>query len=315
MRDIEINSVADLFEAKDFIIQTQSDVKISKVSSLEYKIKLDGGRFNDFDLSYIDADVAKIIVEYQTQYDNFIVGLEQKFNIQIPQSQRMLKFKLEKGCLEISADVKAMLMGVINNMQDWQTMTVALVAICGFFAYKSYHKFLDTQVEKIKVQAQQARDEAEQRRLETLSKMVENLSADRSLQEPANRVKKSIAEVLQDQEKAIIAPELDDQINAPITSADKDKFRVVLSQVETPDIEEEIDDLFHIQSQFFTSERPFRVKELGNVNLNSDILSVEKRITLIQKAEKQEPVNLKIKLIKDGKTQKIKSAYILDVLK
>ncbi|WP_462110580.1 hypothetical protein [Campylobacter concisus] len=315
MRDIEINSVADLFEAKDFIIQTQSDVKISKVSSLEYKIKLDGGRFNDFDLSYIDADVAKIIVEYQTQYDNFIVGLEQKFNIQIPQSQRMLKFKLEKGCLEISADVKAMLMGVINNMQDWQTMTVALVAICGFFAYKSYHKFLDTQVEKIKVQAQQARDEAEQRRLETLSKMVENLSADRSLQEPANRVKKSIAEVLQDQEKAIIAPELDDQINAPITSADKDKFRVVLSQVETPDIEEEIDDLFHIQSQFFTSERPFRVKELGNVNLNSDVLSVEKRITLIQKAEKQEPVNLKIKLIKDGKTQKIKNAYILDVLK
>lgn len=315
MRDIEINSVADLFEAKDFIIQTQSDVKISKVSSLEYKIKLDGGRFNDFDLSYIDADVAKIIVEYQTQYDNFIVGLEQKFNIQIPQSQRMLKFKLEKGCLEISADVKAMLMGVINNMQDWQTMTVALVAICGFFAYKSYHKFLDTQVEKIKVQAQQARDEAEQRRLETLSKMVENLSADRSLQEPANRVKKSIAEVLQDQEKAIIAPELDDQINAPITSADKDKFRVVLAQVETPDIEEEIDDLFHIQSQFFTSERPFRVKELGNVNLNSDVLSVEKRITLIQKAEKQEPVNLKIKLIKDGKTQKIKNAYILDVLK
>ena len=315
MRDIEINSVVDLFEAKDFIIQTQSDVKISKVSSLEYKIKLDGGRFNDFDLSYIDADVAKIIVEYQTQYDNFIVGLEQKFNIQIPQSQRMLKFKLEKGCLEISADVKAMLMGVINNMQDWQTMTVALVAICGFFAYKSYHKFLDTQVEKIKVQAQQARDEAEQRRLETLSKMVENLSADRSLQEPANRVKKSIAEVLQDQEKAIIAPELDDQINAPITSADKDKFRVVLSQVETPDIEEEIDDLFHIQSQFFTSERPFRVKELGNVNLNSDILSVEKRITLIQKAEKQEPVNLRIKLIKDGKTQKIKNAYILDVLK
>ena len=145
--------------------------------------------------------------------------------------------------------------------------------------------------------------------------MVKDLSADRSLQEPANRVKKSVAEVLQDQEKAIIAPELDDQINAPITSADKDKFRVVLSQTEAPDIEEEIEDLFHIQSQFFTSERPFRVKELGNVNLNSDILSVEKRITLIQKAEKQEPVNLKIKLIRDGKTQKIKSAYILDVLK
>ena len=315
MRDIEINSVADLFEAKDFIIQTQSDIKISKVSSLEYKIKLDGGRFNDFDLSYIDADVAKIIVEYQTQYDNFIVGLEQKFNIQIPQSQRMLKFKLEKGCLEISTDIKDILKEGLKRMSGWQVMVVFIVAIGGWFANSSFHKYTDLQAESIQKQAQQARDEAEQKRLETVSKMVKDLSADRSLQEPANHVKKRIAEVLQDQEKAIIAPELDDQINDPITSADKDKFKVVLPKVETPDIEEEIDDLFHIQSQFFTSERPFRVKELGNVNLNSDILSVEKRITLIQKAEKQEPVNLKIKLIKDGKTQKIKNAYILDVLK
>jgi len=315
MRDIEINSVADLFEAKDFMLQTQSDIKISKIGDIEYKIKLDGGRFNDFDLTYIDAGVARVVLEYQAQYENFIAGLEQKFNIQIPQSQRMLKFKLEKGCLEISTDIKDILKEGLKRMNGWQVMVVFIIAIGGWFANSSFHKYTDLQAESIQKQAQQARDDAEQKRLETVSKMVKDLSADRSLQEPANRVKKSVAEVLQDQEKAIIAPELDDQINAPITSADKDKFRVVLSQVETPDIEEEIDDLFHIQSQFFTSERPFRVKELGNVNLNSDILSVEKRITLIQKAEKQEPVNLKIKLIKDGKTQKIKNAYILDVLK
>lgn len=106
MRDIEINSVADLFEAKDFMLQTQSDIKISKIGDIEYKIKLDGGRFNDFDLTYIDAGVARVVLEYQAQYENFIAGLEQKFNIQIPQSQRMLKFKLEKGCLEISTDIK-----------------------------------------------------------------------------------------------------------------------------------------------------------------------------------------------------------------
>ena len=38
MRDIEINSVADLFEAKDFMLQTQSDIKISKIGDIEYKI-------------------------------------------------------------------------------------------------------------------------------------------------------------------------------------------------------------------------------------------------------------------------------------
>ena len=63
MRDIEINSVADLIEAKDFMLQTQSDIKISKIGDIEYKIKLDGGRFNNFDLTYIDAGVARIVLE------------------------------------------------------------------------------------------------------------------------------------------------------------------------------------------------------------------------------------------------------------
>lgn len=314
MQNIEIRSVVDLIRAKDAMIETRGDVRITQVSELEYTIKLDGGRFNDFDLSYINADIAKIILDYQTQYNAFVDGLEQKFSIQIPQSQRMLKFKLENGCLEISADITNLLIEAVRNMQDWQTMVVFIVAIGGWFAHSSYHKYTELQAKNIDLQAQQSRDEAEQRRLETVSQMVKDLSSDRSLQAPANQVKKSVASVLRDDEKAFIAPQIEEQADQPLTSADKDKFRVVLpTEQELPNVEEEIDDIFHIDAQHFTPNKPFRLREL-RLNVNSDVIDAAKRMAIIRKADRQEPVRLKIKLIKNATTGSIEQAYILDVI-
>lgn len=314
MQNIEIHSVIDLIRAKDAMIETRGDVRITQVSELEYTIKLDGGRFNDFDLSYINADIAKIILDYQTQYNAFIDGLEQKFSIKIPQSQRMLKFKLENGCLEISADIKEILKEGVRLMSGWQIMVVFMIAIGGWYANDSYHKYIDAQSERIRLQAQQSRDEAEQRRLETVSQMVKDLSSDRSLQAPANQVKKSVASVLQDDEKAFIAPQIEEQASQPLTSADKDKFRVVLpTEQELPNVEEEIDDIFHIDAQHFTPNKPFRLREL-RLNVNSDVIDAAKRMAIIRKADRQEPVRLKIKLIKNATTGSIEQAYILDVI-
>lgn len=314
MQNIEIHSVIDLIRAKDAMIETQGDVRITQVSELEYTIKLDGGRFSDFDFNYINADIAKIILDYQTQYNAFIDGLEQKFSIQIPQSQRMLKFKLESGCLEISADIKEILREGVRLMNGWQAMVVFIVAIGGWYANDSYHKYIGLQSEKIRLQAQQSRDEAEQRRLETVSQMVKDLSSDRSLQAPANQVKKSVASVLQDDEKAFIAPQIEEQASQPLTSADKDKFRVVLpTEQELPNTEEEIDDFFHIDAQHFTPNKPFRLREL-RLNVNSDVIDPAKRMAIIRKADRQEPIRLKIKLIKNATTGSIEQAYIMDVI-
>lgn len=43
-------------------------------------------------------------------------------------------------------------------------------------------------------------------------------------------------------------------------------------------------------------------------------MSAEKRIKIISKAESQESIQLKIKFIKDGLTNKIKNAYLLDYI-
>lgn len=313
---MEIGSINDLIRAKDIMIKTQSNVEITQVSELEYTIKLDGGRFRDFDLDYINADIAKIILDYQTQYNIFIDGLEQKFNIQIPQSQRVLKFKLERGCLEISADIKEFFKEGLKKMSGRQIMAVFIIAIGGWYANDSYHKYLNVQSEEIKLQAQRSRDEAEQKRLETISQMVKDLSSDRSLQAPANHLKKSVASVLQDDEKAFIAPQIEAQADQPLTSADKDKFRVVTPpETEPQDIEEEIDDLFHVEAQRFTDGKPLNLSSGGlKITANSETTTKKERDQILRKAERREPIRLKVKIIKDGHAQKIKRAYIMSVI-
>ena len=47
---------------------------------------------------------------------------------------------------------------------------------------------------------------------------------------------------------------------------------------------------------------------------NSEVLSAEKRILLLQEADKKNTVKLKVKIIKDGLSELIKNVYILDLI-
>ncbi|MBE2985336.1 hypothetical protein CCAL6883_08300 [Campylobacter sp. RM6883] len=328
MQEFEISSVADLIEAKDFMIRNQNDIKITNISELEYKIKLSGGRYDNYNFEYIDADVARIILEYQEQYNNFVTALEKRFNIQIPQSQKVLKFKLEKGCLEISTDLKDIIKEGFKHMNGWHIMVVFIIAIGGWYARDSYHKYIELEQSKVKLEQskieleqskiaseQEVKDkEIEKEKLSIVLSNINDLVSGRELQEPANRAKKAIAATLQEGERAIINPDIKEQANKPITVEDKDKFRVVLPQEEElPSTEEEIDDIFHIEAQHFTPNKIFRIKEL-KLNVSSTPISATKRMEIIRKADRQEPVRLKIKLIKNAKTGGIEEALILDVI-
>lgn len=320
---MEIGSINDLIRAKDIMIKTQSNVEITQVSELGYTIKLDGGRFRDFDLDYINADIAKIILDYQTQYNIFIDGLEQKFNIQIPQSQRMLKFKLDRGCIELSADLTELIKVGVSNMTGWQTMLVFIVAIAGWYARSSYHKYVEKEIKKIELERKKLdaekeikSKEIEREKLNDVLENVRKLVLDSGLQAPANHLKKSVASVLQDDEKAFIAPQIEAQADQPLTSADKDKFRVVTPpEEEVQDIEEEIDDLFYVEAQRFTDGKPLNLSSGAlKITANSETTTKKKRDQILRKAERREPIRLKVKIIKDERTQKIKRAYIMSVI-
>lgn len=93
---------------------------------------------------------------------------------------------------------------------------------------------------------------------------------------------------------------------------DASKFEYVPPVID--DIEEEIIDLYYIDNYHFRSEnKSFKLAGMSK-EINSITITPEKRMQLIVKAENQEQVKLKIKLIKDAATSKIKEAYLLDYI-
>ncbi|CZE47907.1 hypothetical protein [Campylobacter geochelonis] len=74
---IDINSLSELMDFKNELIKNPSDdIRISNISGVTYTIKLSGGRFENYGINYINADIAKIILDYQTKYDEFIDVME-----------------------------------------------------------------------------------------------------------------------------------------------------------------------------------------------------------------------------------------------
>lgn len=309
MDTITINSVKELIEVKDRLLTTQQEIKIESVSNLIYTIKLKGGKYDNYDISYIDSNIAQIIMDYQCSYDYFIEGLEEEFGIQVPQSERLLKFKLEQGSLELDTEFFAdVIMKGVEQMEGWQVMTVFIVAIAGWFSKEAYNKSIEKDIKKIDSNVALGTNETTREAIEALK----TISLSQKLQTPPNSLKRNIAKILEDGEEAVINPEIDDSQTIEITNMDKNSYRNKKEHIE--DIEDTIIIEDVIETQYFLKEgKPFKLQDLS-VDANSSVLSVEKRMKLIQIAEKGEYVKMNIKLIKDGYTSKIKEAYIIDLL-
>lgn len=320
MRNFKVGSIADLIEAKNFMLETQESIAIVAVSDLEYKIKLQGGKYDKYNLSYFDADVAKIAVEYQKQYDKFLDALQQHFGIFIPTEERLLKFKIEAGCLEVLTTLKKETIDkVIERMNGWH-ITLSLLVIFGAWAgNESFNHMVNRDIEIAKQAEQTRREEiAANQNMVTLDVLrqsistLETIATNKDFQHPANEMKRNIAKTLRDDEEVVINPELPQNANIRITNADKNSFRSIGPRAE--DIEETRIEEDYIESQSYIGDnKPFKFKELGIV-ADSLNLTPEERMSLTNKAYEGRRVKVEIKLIKDGITQEIKAARILRVI-
>jgi len=52
------------------------NVEIRNVGNITHTIKLSGGRFSDYDINYINADIAKIVLSYQDSFYKIVSILE-----------------------------------------------------------------------------------------------------------------------------------------------------------------------------------------------------------------------------------------------
>lgn len=310
---IDIRTVDDLKIIKEAILNN-IEFELGEIKPIPFKLKLTGGRFEDYNPKFIDKFVARAVIIEQENYEKVLKEIEKLYNIKIPEELKVLKFELEKGSLELLTELIG-LAEVLKNMESIHQLYAILGIAGGWFSYLGFSKFLDSKRNELEVKSrevmQNLHGEEQTRYLDTINNVVEALkdvSNNSNLQKAINKPKQDIANMLKDDEFLGI----NDNTQDKITKNDTSKFNFIEPTIE--DIEEEIIDFYTIDNyQFRSPEKNFKLSGISK-EINSLPISAEKRIKIITKAEAQEPVKLKLKFIKNGLTNKIKQAFILDYI-
>ena len=126
------------------------------------------------------------------------------------------------------------------------------------------------------------------------------------LQDASNKPKRDVLNIINEDEYIKVSKD------KKITVADKSKYNYKKPILE--DIEEVVEEEHRIETyNFLKAGKLFKFEGLSKA-ANSEIISAEKRIKLMQKADNKEIVKVKLKLIKDPTTEKIKNIYIIDYI-
>lgn len=311
---LNIRNIEDIEKVKEAILNNE-DFVLGEVEPIKHIIKLDGGRFSHYDISYITSDVAKIIVTHQRNFEKLLKEIESKFEIKFTLQERELKFQLHQGCLEIFSDLfsKETIMSMDSNHKMWTLITIAGL-IVGSIGVSSYISNLDNKVqshEKIEMKKLESEDRKNERETTKeyfvgLLEINKSLSQNKIIQDSINNPKKETLAILKDDE---VYKTVDNNI---LTKNDTNKFEYIPPIV--PDIEEIVEETHTISNYYFKSEEKYFKLDGISKEINSLPMSAEKRIKIITKAEAQQPVKLKLKLIRDASTNKIKEAFILDYI-
>lgn len=313
-RTINIITVEDLKLVEEAILNNE-DFVLGEVEAIKHVIKLDGGRFTNYDINYITSDVAKIILSYQKNYDKLLNELESKFQITFTKQEREIKFQLEKGSVKILKNLFSK--DVILSMNDTKKM-IAIISVAGMIVFSIplvvYLNNLSSQavsqkeikLKELEIQDRQDERDATEKHFNSVIEISKLLAENKNIQDAVNNPVKETLSILKDDEVYIAYN------NVKLKNQDASKFEYVPPVIN--DIEEEITDYFDIDKYYFRSPgKEFKINGITK-ELNSLPMPVNKRMQLITKAENQEQVQLKIKLVKDGVTNKIKEAYLLDYI-
>ena len=104
MQILNIRDFNDVLAVQTAILKNE-EFELGEIKPLKFKIKIDCGRFTNYDIDYVDAKVAKIILSYQSNYNKLLDELEKKFGIKFTNEDKILKFKLGRGSLELLSEL------------------------------------------------------------------------------------------------------------------------------------------------------------------------------------------------------------------
>lgn len=315
MKTYDIKSLKDL-EAIQLALLNAEEFLIGKIEPIPLVLELDGGRYQDYDISYIDANIARIILSQQLNFDKLMKELEKNFDIQFSKEAKLLKFKLEKG----SALIEAFLEKIIEPIMTMDSkdkkfvLTTLILAVFSTYGYTEYlshteeiaKKQIELETKKLEISGN---DKDKQRYADFATEALNSLSKtsyNKNMQNAINSPKRDALANLNEGETFGIKGS-----QKKLTKDAVSKFEY--KKPDLKDTEETLDFASYtvVSYAFRDSNKPFKIE--GFVPLaNSLSITPQQRMKLIDKAENQESVNLKLKIIKDGLTQKPKEVIILD---
>lgn len=300
---LNIKTIEDIKTIQEAILNN-NDFEIGDVLPIKYTVKLTGGRFENYDINYINADVAKIVLSEQENYTKLLNELTKKFNIEFSEESKILKFKLQKGSLEFINETLSML-EVVKNMESQDIMYLFLGISSMWFGHSAFSKYLEKEIKKIEALKEKTKDEETKNIVTHTIDALKDIALNKPMQDSINNRTKTILSVLKDDEKFTDGNNTLDNNNL----SDYEYSKPLLE-----DIEEEITKDYKVESyNFYKEGKLFKLVGIRPL-ANSEILSAEKRIKLLQEADKKNTVKLKVKIIKDGLSESIKNVYILDLI-
>ena len=245
------------------------NVEIRNVGNITHTIKLSGGRFSDYDINYINADIAKIVLSYQDSFYKIVSILEKDFDIKDIDKNQLIKFKLERGSLDLIGDFVKNMLEAMKNMESKdkkQVLVAIIIAIllgASFATYISYLRDINN-------------TEAERENRQIIARLASN----QDMQKAVNAPKITTASILKDDESAKFNAQ--EQV---ITNSNKQdyNFREIIDTTTTQDTIDEFVILGYEKT--LGGDRKFKMSVHGTIRqVSANLISADDRIRLAMAA-------------------------------
>lgn len=292
--DISINSIDDLLSTYEKLSNGEA-INIVDIGKIQYAIKLRGGRFDDYNIHCIDAEIARIIDSYQNSFYNIARILKRDYGIEGIDKNKLIHFYLKQGSLEIKTDeLLTNLLGVVTNMKssDKLILIVVVVILVSGLAFNRYLTYNEN-MEKLKSQNENSR-------------IIAELARNKDLQNACNAPKMTIVKILKDGESAIF------DTGDSITNKNQKDYS--FEEIDTTQTED-INGNFKIFGFEKTRNNKRKFKILLNDKTtwaNADMIDVEARMILAEASIQEKEVKLTLRIIKEYNNV-VKDVFILSV--
>ena len=293
---MDINTIDDIMQLEQMLFNGEN-VEIRNVGNITHTIKLSGGRFSDYDINYINADIAKIVLSYQDSFYKIVSILEKDFDIKDIDKNQLIKFKLERGSLDLIGDFVKNMLEAMKNMESKdkkQVLVAIIIAILlgtSFATYISYLRDINN-------------TEAERENRQIIARLASN----QDMQKAVNAPKITTASILKDDESAKFNAQ--EQV---ITNSNKQdyNFREIIDTTTTQDTIDEFVILGYEKT--LGGDRKFKMSVHGTIRqVSANLISADDRIKLAMAIERGDSIKLRIRTVKEY--NKITEVTILDVM-